>query len=335
MTDTAAILRDFAWREAQGHSRLYERLALAAAERPAVHALLDAAPAEQRRATLLFAAIHLLCLRGEGPFPEDGPTLEDFTTRHRDRLIGLLETHRTQTNEPARSAQLLPGVSLAAAGRPIALLEIGASAGLNLLLDRYGYVLDGQEVGPRSSPVMLRPDVTGGPLPVLSMPRIIARAGLDIAPIDVADPDQRDWLRACVWADQPERRARLDRAVALAVDQPPSLVAGDAREDVGRVAAGLPADVPLVVMHSNTLAYLDPDGRRAVRDQIEALASVREVAWVSAEGPGVLPGVFDEPEPKRPSGAWGLLGLAIWRDGRIESRTLGRVGPHGTWLEWI
>lgn len=226
-------------------------------------------------------------------------------------------------------------MSLAADGRDIALLEVGASAGLNLALDRYRHRLGSQDMGPSAAAVVLQPEAWGQVMPGLSMPRIVARVGLDLDPIDLADHGQRTWLRACVWADQVERLHRLDRAIDVALADPPVVRQGDARTDLAGLAAELPRDVRLVVMHSNTLAYLDQDGRRAVREQVEALAARRDVAWVSAEGPGVLADVFAEPEPRRERGAWGLLGLATWNHGRMVPRTLARFGPHGTWLEWL
>ena len=153
------------------------------------------------------------------------------------------------------------------------------------------------------------------------MPKITWRRGIDLAPIDVLDPAQTRWLEACVWADQPDRLARLRAAIGLAVRDPPRVLRGDLLDLTLAVASEAPADSTLVVMHSATLAYLDPAARERFVDMMHWL----DCSWVSNEAPGVVPGL----------GA-GLLSEAERRGAFIlaeGSHVLGLADPHGAWLE--
>src|SRR5665213_2560686 len=153
-----------------------------------------------------------------------------------------------QTNEVGRSSLLLPGfLTIAGAtGLPLRLLEIGASAGLNQIWDRYQYRYGARAWGDLASPVVLTCDWRGAPGPLGRTVRVASRAGCDRAPIDIRDAAQRDRLRAYVWPDQTERLARLDAALALAR-------AADIRVAAG---AGATPDRPLVHL---ALEYADSD----------------------------------------------------------------------------
>src|SRR5207302_6194194 len=195
----AAIMRRFADNELQGSSPLYERLARAAAADPTLLEPLLAAPKSQQRATLYFAAIHSLVLRGQGEdlaafFPDIAespsrddpvPPLRTFLKERRDDLEALYATHNTQTNEVGRCAFLLPmfGLVAARARRPLAMIEAGASAGLNLLFDRYRYDYGAAgSLGDPGSTVVLRPEIRGEARP--PGPRVLAarasRVGVDL-----------------------------------------------------------------------------------------------------------------------------------------------------------
>jgi len=215
---------------------------------------------------------------------------------------------------------------------PIALVEGGASAGLCLLLDRFHYELGSTAVGDPSSPVRLR-CAASGPLPPVSLPRIVWRRGLDLKPIDVHDADAVRWLLACVWADHPERRRRLEGAVALARTDPPPLTAGDLVDDLPALLAAAPEDAPLVVFHSAVLSYVSPERRRAFADVLGEVSRRRDVVWLSNEARGIVPEVADL------APATGelrfLLGRTRWRAGRRRDQLLAVSHPHGADATWL
>src|SRR3954471_746991 len=191
LTDLVDHYRWFAGVEAAAVSPLHAELAAAVAEDDDVLAFLRSLPRLKRQANLLLGALTFL----HGGPPADAGELHDRVVGDADRLRATMLSRATQTNEAARCTALLP--LLAALPGPLALIEVGASAGLCLYPDRYGYSYDGRPVGP-PSPVQLR-CTTSGPLPLpAALPEVVARIGVDLDPLDVTDPDDLAWLRALV-----------------------------------------------------------------------------------------------------------------------------------------
>ncbi len=161
----------------------------------------------------------------------------------------MLRTRRTQTNEPARCATLLPAMALLP--EPLALLEVGASAGLTLLVDRYSYDYAGHRVtGTDPQAPVLRCEPRGPvPLP-RRVPTVSWRAGLDLNPLDVTDSADVHWLACLLWPGEGEREAGLTAAVEVARRDPPTVHRGNLLEDLGALAASAPSrrhagDLPL------------------------------------------------------------------------------------------
>ncbi|KKI18496.1 DUF2332 domain-containing protein [Sphingomonas sp. Ag1] len=194
-----------------------------------------------------------------------------------------------QTNEPGRSAALMMGLLQVARrfGQPIELLEIGSSAGLNLLIDRYRFDLGGTIVGPDASPVTIRPEWRGA-APAPEAVRFASVRGVDINPIDVRDPAAAQRLIAYSWVDVPERAARLEAAFAMFAADPPRLDAGDAAAWIEeRLAEPQPRGVTRVLMHSVVWQYLGPERQARIRAAMLAAAQEaddeRPLAWVRME----------------------------------------------------
>lgn len=153
--------------------------------------------------------------------PEDAfPAFRAFCLAHGEAIAHLLATQLVQTNELRRCAYLLPALSLAAhsaGGRPLALVEVGSSAGLNLLFDRYtdAFDMDGRYVqaGAVASTVFIdsRMEMAEGSFLPLGMPAVASRLGIDRKVLDLADPDDALWLRALIWPERAERAARSGR----------------------------------------------------------------------------------------------------------------------------
>ena len=196
-----------------------------------------------------------------------------------------------QTNEPGRSAALMTGILQVARtfGQPIELLEIGSSAGLNLLIDRYRFDLGGTIVGPAESPLTIRPEWRGdAPVQEPADVRFASVRGVDIQPVDVRDPAAAARLAAYVWVDAPERAARLETALAMFAADPPRLEQGDAAAWIeARLAEPQPRGVTRVLMHSVVWQYLGAERQGRIRAAMLAAAARadadRPLAWVRME----------------------------------------------------
>lgn len=361
MTD--AELAELFLESARGAGRrapLYHRLATALADDPATARLLLHAPPDQRLPVLLYACVQWILLREPGHalgrwYPNladghpDGPATGDpypafrrFCHDHAGRLAEMLATRTTQTNEIGRCALFLPVLAAIAAERgPLALLDVGASAGLNLLLDRYRYRYEDEQgdehvvadsAGPVEAVVELRCGIRGPvPLPV-AVPPIADRIGLDRAPIDITDPEQADWLRACVWPDQADRFERLGASLAIAAAEPPPLVTGDAVADLASTADRLDPSNHLVVIDSWVLNYLGADARRGIVEALDELSMSRDLTWCALESPA-LTAELPWPEPVIGPHLTHLL-RTDWYHGERHVEHLATAHPHGYWLHW-
>lgn len=314
LTRTAENYRAFA-REAHGKSPRYEALALSVAEDPAILAFLAGLPRMKRQPNLLFAAACYLL--GEYATEE---TLRDLVAARGDELAETMRARRTQTNEAARCATLLP--VLAALPEPLALLEVGASAGLTLLPDRYSYDYGPVRISgtdPAAPTLRCEPR---GPVPLpRRVPRIVWRAGLDLNPLDVGNDDDVHWLRCLLWPGETGRRERLDAAIATARRDPPAIHRGDLVTDLPGLARQAPAGATLVIFHSAVLAYVS----RADRERFAKTVGKLDAVWLSNEGPSVLPG-FEVSHPDAPAA------FLLVQDGKTAKAL---TDGHGMWLDWL
>lgn len=317
--------RHFAERECKGYSDAYYGLALAVSEDDDVVSFIAGMPVVQPN--LFFASIQLLT--GPDRMPKTGSELRAFLKRRGREVADVMRSHRTQTNEVGRCAVLLPALP----SGPLALVEVGASAGLCLLLDRFYYDFGSTVIGEASSLVHLRCTVAGpAPLPP-TMPKIVWRRGLDANPISVHDDDAIRWLLACVWPDHHERRRRLEGALDLARAQPPAVSAGDLVDDLPAVLDEVPDDAQLVVFHSAVLTYVSPDHRQAFGETLAAASKRRDIVCLSNEAPGVIRQVAALAPPL--SDLRFLLGRTQFTNGRRHDELLALAHPHGAELTWL
>lgn len=316
--DTSTWYRDFGELEARGQSAIYEQWALGVADDPALITLIEELPLQKRQPNLVFACARLL-----GAPERDYPALRRWLMPNWSAVVSEALARSTQTNEARRCASLLPALSLIPG--PLALLEVGASAGLCLFPDRYSYSYDGD--APRDPPagpstVLLESTTTGGMPRPRSVPRIVWRAGLDLHPLDVRDADDMHWLETLVWPEQHERRARLRAAIRIAAENPPRIVRGDASV-LASLAAQAPDDATLVVITSAVLVYLPFAERMRFIESVRSL----DARWISLEGVRGLPTVRAAlPDD---GGSDGRFVLAL------DEVPLAFTGPHGQSLDWI
>jgi hypothetical protein len=316
--------REFAETECRGYSDLYYRLALSVSEDGEVAAFI--AGMEETQPNLFLASIQLLT--GAARMPASGAELRAFVKRRGDEVRAVMRTRRTQTNEVGRCAVLLPALPPG----PLALVEVGASAGLCLLFERYAYEFGSTRLGAASSAVRLRCAATGPvPLPPC-IPRIVWRRGLDLRPIDVHDGDAVRWLLACVWPEHHERRRRLEGAIAAARADPPVVRVGDLVDDLPALLAEAPDDAQLVVFHSAVLSYVSRERRQAFADALADASKRRDIIWLANEAAGVVP----ELPAAAPSGSLRfLVGRTRFAKGQRRSELLALAHPHGAELAWL
>ena len=366
---------------------LYATLSRAIAGDREMLELLLLAPYPQRRPVLLFAATHDLLLAGaahplarfyRSVAPAGDVRLDvdhafaafaDFCIQQRDALVVSLRERTMQTNEVGRCA----GLRLMLAGlereQPLALIDVGCSAGLNLLVDRYRFHYrlpdrSVRKIGSDSAVVI--PAAFEGDVSVLDgteMPAIVGRFGIDLEPLDVRDPRDARWLGACVWPSEVERHVRLAGAIALArgvgenparpagANRPPGpmqhatrevgldLRRGDAIDLLPGIVAAIARDVRPVVFHSWAVSYFDREARTRFAEVVRAIVLERDGVWISAEATAVVPGLdapalaADTLPERREATLWHVTTRSA--DGACKVRTMARSHPHCRWIEWL
>lgn len=319
---TAEDYRDFAERQS-ADSPCYRAWALAVSADTEVLALLDTLPPAKRQPHLVLAAARW---HGAGAGPYAG--LRSVLLDRWDDVRATVLARATQTNEVGRCATLLP--VLASLPGPLALLEVGASAGLCLFPDRYGYRYTGSVEAsldpPSGAGEVVLDCVVEGTAPVPDrLPEVVWRGGIDLHPLDVGDDDAMAWLQTLVWPEHQDRRARLAAAVRLVRPDPPALVGGDLVEQLAGLAATVPEEATMVVFHSAVLAYLSPGARARFVEMVTALRGY----WVSNEGPAVLPVPGAGTPPV--GSAVGVAPFLLALDGRPVAWTHG----HGRAIHWL
>lgn len=282
--------------------------------------------------------------------PGFGAELAAFAAARREKIAQLCGLHRYQMNEVGRCVDVLPvlGMIAAAEDRPLALVDLGTGAGLGLHLDRYHYTYvtpDGVEhvVGDPAAPVRLSCVVRSGELPLPSVvPALADRIGVDVEPLDLADPATLAWLTACV---PPEAGAvtRFAAASALARAEPARSVRGSLLDVLPEVVASLPSDALVCLVDTYVHVFLPPADLARFDDLLTALG--RDVDWVSVDplvplGPDArhtvqrLPVPPEWVEENREGGVFGVIGHVRVRGGVRTGSVLGRAHPGAAWLEW-
>lgn len=369
----AKLQEQFAWfsGDAMRDDPLYQALCAAAARRADWAALLAEAPATQRWPMLWLAALQdrvlALTEAGERPALADyyasaGPArapdealeghLGDFIARHRDALARLIASRTTQTNEVGRCVVLWPLLQRlveATGRRRIALLDVGCSAGLNLGVDRwrYRYVDDasGETVAtsppgrdPRAPEIACRllAGTRAGAVGSDAAPEIVRRAGIDLHPIDVADPVEVRWLRACLWPHDGERRARFDAAVAVARTQAwPLRATTDVVAGVDAWLGELPADVLPVVVNTWVLSYFDAGLLRRYSDRLLGQVATRGAAWICGDDPTLSrtwwPAMPERAADRRPNATAWTVARPDGRGG-VAWEHAATSHAHGRWM---
>ncbi len=324
--------------ECADSSALYHHLSLAIAEDRELLELAETARTGQPVPNLLFGAVHrLLDSNREVPLAMYYPSLSepcncssgaafsafrDFVLSHRESVTDLLATRLVQTNEVRRCAYLFPSMMYAARwfkGRPLALIEIGTSAGLNLLWDKYAYRygdLDG--LGDAESPVLIRSEMRGSIPDCLydPIPLVTQRVGLDLNIIDTKKPEEAAWLRALIWPERKERRELLDAALRHQSAFDLDLRQGDGFSMLKDVIGEISEESVACVFHTHVANQVSYEVREILLAEVRELGQSRDIIHI-----------FNNINP--------TLHLTVYKDGREESLPLARTDGHARWFDWL
>ncbi len=336
----------FARDAAKAGSPLYARIIEGVGADEELIAVAARAKRGQPYANMLLTPVHYLLLRGadhplkrfyatvggatrigdDDPFPH----FRDFVLQHREDIVPLIEARVVNTNEIGRTSVLHAGFRAVAAeaGEPLSLIEIGPSAGLTMIWDRYGVrylrgAMPAVEIAPEA-PLVIDCELRGDrDPPAAPTPAVASRVGLELNPVDLTKAEDRDWLRALMWPDQVARLRRLERAMALFDTVRPEIRPGNALALLPDAIRAIPEDLPVCVYHTIVTYQFGQEGRQAL-DDLLTVAGLRRPVWRLAL------------EAEAKNGAWNnWLTLSRYRDGTVESRRLAESHPHGTWIEWL
>ena len=257
---------------------------------------------------------------GAPPSPDLPAAFARFRAEHAAEIADLARTRRVQTNELRRCAYLMPAfgaVSADAGGRALAIIDVGASAGLHLLWDEYRYrYSDGSEYGARDSAVLIESELRSPMPPIPSaFPEVAFRAGVDLSPVDLADDDAFGWMDALIWPDHADRAALLSAAREIWLANPPAVESGDALETLPRLLSAAPSDAALCVFHCHALNQFPPAAREEFRQILIRESHRRTVYHIPSEGERMSADKITA--------------------GRAAATLLSaRRNAHGRWIEW-
>ena len=340
MSETLSdIFERFAKDEFHSSSPLYERLSRGVAQDPELLALAAHCRKGERVPNLFFAAVHYLMLKGT-PHPlarfykslggsfdgREDPMAEfrSFCRQEIERIHELIAIRLVQTNEVSRCAGLMPVFAAAfkeLGGRPLYLVDIGASAGLNLFWDHYGYKYGDRLVaGDRNSPVQIECALNGPNVPpcLTNFPPVIARVGVDLNPLDVRIDADALWLRALIWPEHEKRAELLRNAIEVVRRQSLTLLPGDGVELLAEIMKSVPLDSVLFIVRIFT--QIPRQSRERWSALIAEYGAQRDLMMVTARPHG-----GDDSE----------LVLNSCFKGQRNEQVLAYMQNHGSWIEWL
>lgn len=334
LTDT---FKDFAEKECIGSSPLYRELSLKIAEDEDILDLCTEVEKSQPIPNLLFGAVHYLLLKDtEHELKDYYPSLVDFPKRDRylyrifkdfclenkEEIKVILKNNIVQTNEVRRCAYLFPVFSYiyAQTQKPLSLIEIGTSAGLQLLWDQYAYSYGtGKTYGKKDSAVHLESKVREGRIPehlLNDVPPVAERTGVDLNIVDVTVTEEKLWLEALIWLEHADRRRNFLRAARKLQQQPLALIEGDGVSLLPEIAAEMSEDSTLCIFHTHVANQFTKEDKNRVEEEIRKLSEQRRVFHV-----------YNNMQDRQ------LHIDSVFRR-ETKTNTLGETDGHGRWFDW-
>ncbi|WP_459502702.1 DUF2332 domain-containing protein [Bacillus sp. C1] len=331
------LFKNFSIKECKGSSDLYEHVSLQIAEDKELLALASHAQLGQPAPNLLFGAVHYLLLKGHNHVlkqyyaslvsnPERNLTqafhhFKDFCHIHREEIIHLLQTKLVQTNEVRRCAYLYPSFCYVfnKVNKPLALIEIGTSAGLQLLWDQYSYSYGTGEVyGNIDSNVHLTSEIKGDNKPFFlqESPPVTERIGLDLHINDVSNEEDYLWLRALIWPEHKERLEMFDHAAAYVKEQSVKLIEGDGVALLSEIAEQIPEDSVICIFHTHVANQIPENIKRELIEKVKEIGAKRDVFHLYNN-------MWDRD-----------LHLDYFINGKEYNETVGETDGHARWFSW-
>jgi hypothetical protein len=328
--------RLFAERECRGSSDLYEHLAVNIAEDKEILGMCRYAREGQPVPNMLLGAVHYLLLKGyEHPLKQFYSSIvkepehymgafvpfQDFCMEYKEEVIHLLQTKLVQTNEVRRCAYLFPAFSYVyeKINKPLALIEIGTSAGLQLMWDQYSYSYGSGEIyGNRTSTVQITSEIKGDQFPILSnpVPPVSHRIGLDLHINNLSDKEDYHWLKALIWPEHIDRRELFEKAAEYVKSSSIKMIEGNGIEILPRMAKEIPEESVLCVFHTHVANQIPLEGKKKLLEEIQRIGEKREIAHI-----------YNNMQDRE-------LHLDYFIGGEEHRNTIGQTEGHGRWFEW-
>ncbi|WP_309122582.1 DUF2332 domain-containing protein [Paenibacillus sp.] len=336
--DLSERFRGFAERECKASSGLYEHLAGHIADDAALLRLAAHSRRGQPVPNLFLGAVHYLLLGGiEHPLAEYYPSIvinpretstaihcfKDFCKQYEHEIMEIIQTKLVQTNEVRRCSYLYPSFCYIykLTDTPLALVEIGTSAGLQLLWDKYSYSYRAdKKYGNEAAVLEIVSELRGDNFPYLleRSPPVTSRTGIDLHVIDVTEPSEYLWLKALIWPEHKERVACFERAVMCSEGEPRKLLEGDGVSLLPEIASNISKDSTLCIFHTHVANQMNHEAKRALEKHIRHIGQGRDVFHLY-------------------NNMWDVdfLHLDYYKNGKEHKEMVAHIDGHGRSFRWL
>ncbi|PWW26866.1 hypothetical protein DFO73_10929 [Cytobacillus oceanisediminis] len=327
----------FAEKECKGSSLLYEHLSIKISRDDNLLEICSNAREGQPIPNLLFGAVHYLLLKGKDhPLKEYYPSIvsnpksykksfeffKGFCFKYRNEIESILKARLVQTNEVRRCAYLYPAFCTIyeKAKKPLALIEIGTSAGLQLLWDKYSYSYGHSDIyGNKDSKLKITAEIKGENTPILhsTPPPVSTRFGLDLNTIDLNDEEETLWLKSLIWPEHKERLFMFEEAASYIKEGQVSLVDGDGISLLTKYVDNIPEDSVICIFHTHVANQMPLEMKKHLLQTVEAIGEKRDVFHI-----------YNNIQDR-------YLHLDYYLDGIESQNTIAEIDGHGRWFKWF
>lgn len=328
--------KNFAVKECKGSSQLYEHLSKKISEDDEMLELCSNAKEGQPIPNLFLGAVHYLLLKGtehelkqfygsivESPNKGKGcfPYFKDFCQKNKNEIISILKRKLVQTNEVRRCSYLYPSFCYIyeKVKKPLALIEIGTSAGLQLLWDEYCYSYGTDKIfGNHNSDVHIKADVKGEVPPFLmsTSPPVSTRVGLDLHINDLNNSEDYLWLKSLIWPNHSERRELFEGASNYVRRNHLNLIEGDGIALLSDIVKEISEDSVICVFHTHVANQLPQEAKSKLLKDVKLIGKQRDIFHL-----------YNNIQDRN-------LHLDYYIDGNEYSSVVGETDGHGRWFSW-
>ncbi|MBG9544321.1 hypothetical protein ABE29_16460 [Cytobacillus firmus] len=328
--------KTFGQYECRGSSNLYEFLSNKIAEDEELLGLASEAKDGQPVPNLFFGAIHYLLLKGKehelkefypslvenpGNPQESFESFKDFCRLNSQEIKEIVKSKIVQTNEVRRCAYLFPVFAyiFQKIEKPLAMIEIGTSAGLQLLWDKYSYSYGtGETYGNRNANVHLTSEIKGGHVPIFpeEMPPVASRMGVDLYINDLKNREDFLWLNSLIWPEHEERRTLFEKAAQSVKENPICLIEGDGVELLPGLIKDIPEEHSICVFHTHVANQMPAEVKKDLLAKIKASGRMRDIFHI-----------YNNIQDRN-------LHLDYYLGSKEFKKPVGQTEGHGKWFTW-